>query len=392
MTRWAPAWTASPQPVWSSDFIFPADVPTELVDVTIRQVVRLGYAGRKIRLLLSNRYGTHAVRLAGVSIAPSLGGALSDAPRARSVSFSGKPQVTIPPGAIVASDAIDLSVDAGDDLAVSIHLRHPLSIGDFHWDGRRTGYLLTGDQLTAETPVIRSTTERRLFLAGILAETSAPTATIVLFGDSITDGAGASLDAEARWPDFLALRAAPRGIAIVNAGISGARLLGDRMGANALARFDQDVLAQPGVRAVIILLGINDIAWPSTVFAQDEPAMTLERLVTGYRALIERAHAANLRVLGVTLTPFADALPDTPMAGTYWSPAKDVLRRQANDWIRSSDAFDAVIDFDRLLGDPDRPGHLMPRFDSGDHLHPGDEGNRAMAAAIDLETLVPPAA
>jgi lysophospholipase L1-like esterase len=160
------------------------------------------------------------------------------------------------------------------------------------------------------------------------------------------------------------------------------------MGTNALARIGHDVISQPGVRAMILLIGINDIAWPGTPFSPAEAPMTFDRMVWGYRVLVAHAHAANIRVIGGTLLPFAGALPDTPMASTYYSTEKDALRHRINAWIRDSDTFDAIVDFDRLLEDPERPGHLLARYDGGDHLHPGDEGNRAMANAIDLDMLL----
>jgi len=173
----------------------------------------------------------------------------------------------------------------------------------------------------------------------------------------------------------------------VNAGISGARLLSDGMGDSALARFDRDVLAVPGVRAVVLLLGINDIAWPGTPFAPNDPPARFEAITAGYRALVERAHAGGIRVIAGTLTPFAGALPGTPLAASYYSPSKDLLRRQVNAWIRESGTFDAVVDFDRALQDPAAPNQLAARFDSGDRLHPGDAGNRAMADAFDFAAL-----
>lgn len=386
-TQWTPAWTASPQPVWGDGYPLAADVPTDLHDVTIRQVVRVGYGGSRIRVLVNNRYGQHPVRLDAVRVAPSIRDARIDATRDQTVTFGGAQSIVIPPEASLTSDPVALAVKQGDHLAISIRLVEAPAIHCFHWDGRRTGYILPGDQLSAASPTVGATTERRLFLGSVLVEAVSPRGVVVAFGDSITDGASATLDLEMRWPDFLADRAAREGIAVVNAGISGARLLSDGMGANALARLDQDVLRQPGVRTIILLLGINDIAWPGTPFSPDDPPMTFERMVAGYRTLIAHAHAANLRVIGGTLPPFAGALPDTPMADTYYTAEKDQLRMRVNEWIRHGGAFDATIDFDHLLEDPRRPGHLLPRYDGGDHLHPGDEGNRAMADAIDLKRL-----
>lgn len=384
--QWAPAWFASPQPVWSDGLPLAADLPSDLHDVTLRQVVRVGYDGHQIRLLIINRYGAVPTSLDKIVVAPSVGGCRIDAARSKVVTFGGAETVTILPDAVVASDAVGLEVASGDSLAISIRLRDAPRLGGFHWDGRRTGYILQGDQLTAASPVSRATTERRLLLKAIYVACPAPLGVVAVLGDSITDGAGATLDRDARWPDFLAKAAARKGYAVVNAGISGARLLSDGMGEHVLARFDSDVASQPGICAVILLIGINDIAWPGTAFSPREAPMTFKRMIAGYAAVIARGHAANLRMIGGTLSPFADALPDTPMASTYYSLEKDLLRRRVNKWIRTSGAFDALVDFDRVLADPQSPRRLLPRFDSGDHLHPGDEGNRAMAAAVDLES------
>jgi len=173
---------------------------------------------------------------------------------------------------------------------------------------------------------------------------------------------------------------------VLNAGISGGRLLSDGMGEKALARFGRDVLDQPGVRAVIVLIGINDISWPGTAFAPQVHRPTLEELTNGYAQLVAQARRRGVRVIGATLTPFAGARPGTPL-DDYYQPEKDALRQQLNAWIRASGTFDAVLDFDAWARDPAHPLHLLPAYDSGDHLHPGDAGNRALAEKIDLSLL-----
>ncbi|HWW68654.1 MAG TPA: GDSL-type esterase/lipase family protein, partial [Duganella sp.] len=166
------------------------------------------------------------------------------------------------------------------------------------------------------------------------------------------------------------------------AGISGARLLGDRMGVNAAARFGQDALGRPGVGTVVVLMGINDIGWPQSAFAPDEPPMRAERMIAVYRQLIAQARVRGVRIVGGTLLPFEGALQGTPFDG-YYTPAKDAVRREVNRWIRDSGEFDAVVDFDALMRDPARPARMLPRYDSGDHLHPGDAGYEAMAKAVE---------
>ena len=210
---------------------------------------------------------------------------------------------------------------------------------------------------------------------------------VVVIGNSITDGNGATVDADTRWPDFLAKRLAPRRIALLNGGISGGRLLRDKMGVNVAARLGRDVFAQPKVKAAIVLIGINDISWPGTGFAPNRKRPTAEEMIAGYRQLIALAHADNVRLIGATLPPFEGALSGTPLAN-YYNSEKDSLRQKINSWIRESGAFDAVVDFDAVLRDPANPARLKPGFDSGDHLHPGDTGNRAMADAVDLDALL----
>lgn len=207
-------------------------------------------------------------------------------------------------------------------------------------------------------------------------------------GDSLTDGNGAAMDAMVRWPDFLSRRLAEEGIAVVNAGISGGRLLSDGVGQSVLARLDHDAFSVPGGRTLVLLIGTNDIAWPGTPFAPEEAPMTLSRLQTGLQQVAARVHAQGMKLVVGTVPPFRGALPDTPMEVSYWSPEKDALRRAFNQWLRQAAMpggiaeIDAVVDFDRLLAAPGDDMRLNPQHDSGDHLHPGAEGHRVMAAAV----------
>ncbi len=188
---------------------------------------------------------------------------------------------------------------------------------------------------------------------------------------------------------FLAerLNAAGARVAVLNQGISGARVLRDRMGDNALARFDRDVLSQPRAHTVILMMGINDIGWPDTILVPEgEPAPTAEDIIAGYRQLIDRAHAHDMVILGATLTPFEDTFHGHPLFG-YYDEEKEVKWQAVNEWIRTSGAFDGVIDFDAMTRDPNNPKHIRAEFDSGDHLHPQDTGYKAMADGIDLQLL-----
>nr|WP_314605446.1 SGNH/GDSL hydrolase family protein [uncultured Janthinobacterium sp.] len=376
---WLASWTASPQAVWSRDFLFPSNVPAVLQGQTVRQVARLSVGGPRVRIVLSNAYGKAPLRIGAATVALAASGSAIEAGSLRTLTFSGQTSASVAPGAPLVSDPVELSVPDLARLTVSIHLPQASPVSTFHWDGRETAWIALQDQTRAA----------RVLLSAIQVE-AAPGAqgaqTVAILGDSITDGATASLGMDARWPDFLARRLAPHGVAVINAGISGARLLSDGMGDNALARFERDVLAQPGVRTVVVLLGINDISWPGTAFAPRSKRPTLEELTSGYTQLIAQARSRGVRVLAATLTPFAGALPGTPLSD-YYQPEKDALRQQLNAWIRASGLFDAVLDFDALARDPAHPLRLLPAYDSGDHLHPGDAGNRALAEGTDLSLL-----
>ncbi len=379
---WVASWQASPQPVWDPDFLFPMGIPAQLQGQTVRQTARLSLGGNQLRVRLSNAYGDRPVRIGAASVAAAPG----EMPI--SLAFDGQAEVVIAPGQERLSDPLGLATRDLQAVQVSVYVPERLRLRTFHWDGRQTASIGGGDQTRAPVLEATSTTTARLFLTGIDVRAGASARSVVVIGDSITDGATASLDRDQRWTDHLAARLAPRGVAVVNAGISGGRLLRDGMGDAAISRFRRDVLDPPGVASVIVLIGINDIAWPGTAFARGEPAPTLPELQAGYRRLVERAHARGVRILGATLPPFAGALPGTPLAD-YYQPNKDILRHQLNAWLRNDGPFDAVIDLDAALRDPARPERLAPAFDSGDHLHPGDAGNQAMADAVDLQALLP---
>lgn len=381
--HWVASWQASPQPVWGADFLFPTLVPATLHDQTFRQTARISLGGPRLRVRLSNAYGTQPLRIGAASVAARAG----DTPQP--LSFDGQPGVLISPGQERLSDPLPLVTDDRQALQVSVFVPGPTPVQTFHWEGRQTSWTAPGDQSRAQALSAASSTTARLFLAGIEVEAAARARSVVVIGDSITDGATASLDQDQRWTDHLAARLAPRGIAVVNAGISGGRLLRDGMGESVLARLQRDALDQPGVASVIVLIGINDISWPGTAFARNQARPTLAELQAGYRALAEQARGRGIRIVGATLAPFAGALPDTPL-DDYYHPDKDVLRRQLNAWLRTDSPFDAVIDLDAALRDPADPSQMAAAYDSGDHLHPGDAGNRAMAEAVDLEVLMGP--
>ncbi|HEL4110260.1 TPA: SGNH/GDSL hydrolase family protein [Stenotrophomonas maltophilia] len=379
--HWVASWQASPQPVWGADFLFPTLVPATLQDQTFRQTARISLGGPRLRVRLSNAYGTQPLRIGAASVAAHAG--ITPQP----LSFHGQPGVLIGPGQERLSDPLPLATEDLQALQVSVFVPGPTPVQTFHWEGRQTSWIAPGNQSLARELDRASATTARVFLTGIEVEAPTSARSVVVIGDSITDGATASLDQDQRWTDHLAVRLAPRDVAVVNAGISGSRLLRDGMGESVLARLQRDALDQPGVTSVVVLIGINDISWPGTAFARAQPGPSLAELQAGYRALAELAHRRGLRILGATLTPFAGALPGTPL-DDYYQPEKEALRQQLNAWLRSDGPFDAVIDLDAALRDPADPSRMAAAYDSGDHLHPGDAGNRAMAEAVDPEGLL----
>ncbi len=389
-THWSPSWMASTQPLWHGDFVLPTGVPFQFNRQTVRQVARLSIGGTRLRVVISNEGGTAPLHIGAARVARHAQGSASVEGSDRPLSFGGQAQVTLPPGARWVSDPVDIDLPALAEVAVSLYLPQPSQPAGFHFDARQTAYVANGD-LTASMrmPADATPLSTRVYVSGLIVETPAAPVTVVAFGDSLTDGNGATPGANTRWPDALAERLAGRHIAVLNAGISGGRLLKDGMGRAGLARAGRDVFAQPGVRAMVVLLGTNDIGWPGGPFAPAEPAVRAEQLVEGFRQLIAMAHAHNVRIMGATIPPTERALQGTPLEGHY-SPGKDQVRQAVNRWIREGGAFDAVVDFDALLRDPAHPARLKAAMDSGDHLHPGDAGYKAMAAAIDLEALLGP--
>jgi lysophospholipase L1-like esterase len=387
---WIETWTASPQPIWTAEFFAPVNVPRSLRNQTVRQVASISLGGKRVRLELSNEYGSLPLLIGAAHVAVAgQGGAIvpgSD----RALTFGGKPNVTIPPGAPIISDPVDLTVEPFSSVAVSLFFPDTTPLTTFHWEGVQTAYISPEGNFAGDTEIkADSTIKARLFLSGIMVDAPAGARAIVTFGDSITDGACSTPDANHRWPDFLARRLAQAGgtsIAILNEGISGARVLHDRMGVNALARFTRDVLDRPHADTVVLMMGINDIGWPGCILAPEEEAPSADDIIEGYKQLITRAHLHGMRIIGATLTPFEDTFKGNPIEG-YYNTDKEKKREAVNDWIRHSGAFDGVIDFDAVARDPNRPTHILATYDSGDHLHPQDDGYKAMADSIDLKLL-----
>lgn len=297
--------------------------------------------------------------------------------------------VEIPPGAEALSDPVQLHIAPLQDLAVSIYLPQATGPATQHALGRQVNYVASGDHsLDANAGAFTTQTRSWYFLDDVdVQATNRDRGTVVAFGDSITDGFNSTVNANPRWPNDLARRlAALHGttMSVVDEGISGNRVLNDSIccGVNALARFDRDVLTQSGVKDVILLEGINDIGFSQLNSPLTAPATNVSaaEIIAGYQQLITQAHAAGVEIFGGTLTPFQGA--------GYYTAAGEAKREAVNNWIRTSHAFDGVIDFDRAVRDPANPLVFLPAYDSGDHLHPNDAGYQAMAQAINLAMLL----
>jgi lysophospholipase L1-like esterase len=385
---WIGSWTSSPQPAWGGDFPVPLGMPANLWKQTIRQTARLSIGGSRVRIVLSNEYGKTPLTIGAAEIGLAGEAGQIKEGSGQAVTFGGNPTIVVPPGAPAISDPVDMSVDSLALVSVSLYLPEVTPLSTIHWDGHQTAYVGAGNQVANVDFKADSKMTQRVFLSEILVDAPAGARAVVAFGDSITDGDGSTVDGNDRWPDRLAGRLAKVGgppVAVLNEGISGAKILSDRMGVNALARFDTDVLSQPKADTVILMMGINDLGWPGSGLAAHDPEPTAEAIIEGYKQLIARAHAHGLRIIGATLTPFGDSFAGTPFEG-YYTPEKEKIRVALNDFIRSG-AFDGVIDFDKIIVDPQKPGYSLPKYDKGDHLHPNAAGYEAMGGAIDLNTM-----
>jgi lysophospholipase L1-like esterase len=360
----------------------PAQAPLPILNnQTMRQIARTSIGGDRVRVVLTNVYGTAPLKIGAAHVGLREKDAAIKAGSGRALTFSGNPAITIPPGSVMVSDPVALAVPPLAELAIDVYLpgdtaetSSPITV-HAGTGSLQTNYISpSGNHAGAPTMPVKETTLAWFFLARV--EVSAPqeVGAIVALGDSITDGSQSTANTNNRWPDHLARRLAAQNIkmGVLNAGFSGNRILEDGTGVSALARFDRDVLAQTGVTHVIVLEGINDIG-----MARDNTLPSAADIIAGHRQLIERAHAQGLRIYGATLTPFEGAF--------YWSPEREAKRKAVNEWIRTGKAYDGVIDFEAAVRDPNNPTKVLPRFDPGDHLHPNDAGYEALANAINVD-------
>lgn len=369
-------WSAAPVPPAQSGLS-----QTGIENRTLREVVHTSVGGSAVRLRLTNTFGNNPVTIDQVAVGVRGSGANVVEGTNRNVTFGGDESTFIPAGAITYSDPVRLDVEPDQDLVVSVYSSDATGPATWHPLALHTTYVSErGDYTTDATgDHFTDCTQSWFFINGVDVVREEEMGTIVAFGDSITDGYASTPGADHTWPDYLARRLVDRESihrSVVNAGISGNRVLHDSLsgssfGPNALARLNRDVIAQPGVTDVILLEGINDIG-------QYPPDVTPDQIIGGLRQIARRVHSHGINVFAGTLTPTLGT------GGGYDTPEAEATREAVNEFIRTTDVFDGVIDFDAAIRDPDRPDRMLPAYDSGDHLHPGDAGYRAMAEAIDL--------
>lgn len=382
---WTTSW-ASAQQIPDAKNAIPLDL---LRDATLRQIVHLSRGGGAIRIRLSNVFGTTPLRIDAAHVAPAIapGRAVIVASSDRPLAFAGKSGVTIPAGAEILSDPVAIRVAPADDLAISIYLPVAPSVETSHSASRATSFIARGNHVADRDLPGALAVTHWFHLSGIEVAGAGPI--VVAVGDSITDGYGSGDDKNARWPDALAARLrADRtltGWGVVNAGISGNRVLADGIGPSLIHRFDRDVLGQRGVRIAILIEGVNDLG----VMTRDAPQppevhrAMVKAIEDAFVDMARKARLRNVRLVGATITPF--------VGSDYYHPGPETEadRQAINAFIRTSGTFDAVVDFDAALRDPAQPDRLLADYDSGDHLHPSVKGYRRMAETVPFALFAP---
>lgn len=376
--QWIGTWAASPEAQ-------PNMTPVAGTDgTTFREIVHTSIGGNSVRVILTNEFGLEPLTVSAATIAISTGNGAIEPSAAKSLSFGGQASVTLPAGALMVSDPVELKLPVAADVAVSLFLpAQTISQSTVHSYALQTNYKAVGNVIDARTLPNPTQVSSWYFIKGVAVETdgkSTASGVVVALGDSITDGAASKPNKNGRWPDILARRIQADktllGMGVLNAGINGNRLLRDGDGGeSALRRFDRDVLAQAGVKYLIVLEGINDIGHIVSASPSD-PADTAQSLIRALEQIAVRAHAHGIKVIGATITPYENC--------KYASPEGEKMRIAINEWIRSSKSLDGVADFDRITRDPSHPTRFLPAYDSGDHLHPNEAGLRAMAEGVDL--------
>jgi lysophospholipase L1-like esterase len=379
---WVATWGSSQQ-IPETQNELPID---DLRDVTLRQIFHLSTGGSALRVHMSNAFGTEALHFTSVHIARPLSTSSPeiDPSSDRQLSFAGQTGVVVPPGADFVSDPVDLKVAPLSDLTVTFHLDTPPVPETGHPGSRATSYYVHGDAVGAATLIEPKRVDHWFQISEIDVQVPPEAGAVVVLGDSTTDGHGATTNGNDRWTDVLAarLQGSPqtRNVGVSNQGIGGNHLLTDGLGPNALSRFDRDVLAPAGVRWLIVFEGVNDLGGLARngEVPPAEHAALVERILSAYRQLVERAHAHGLQVFGATITPY--------VGSNYYHPGplSEADRQAVNQWIRVAGHFNGVFDFDVVVRDPNHPDQLLHDFDCGDHLHPSPAGYKAMGESIPL--------
>jgi lysophospholipase L1-like esterase len=379
---WVGSWAASQQIPTGANAL----APNELQSATLRQIVHLSLGGEQLRIRIANTFGTIPLHLAAVHIAKpkSVSDVAIDPSTDRALQFDGKPDVVIPAGAEYLSDPIAFHAPAASDLAITIRYTDAPDVQTSHPGSRATSYLSHNATVDAATMPDAKKFEHWFQISGVDVPASKDSTTVITLGDSITDGHGATDNGNDRWPDDLGVRlladAKTHSRGVLNHGLGGNRVLLDGQGPNALARFSRDVLAQPGVKYVIVFEGVNDLGMSTkdAEISPEEHAALVAHILGAYQQMIDRAHTTGLKIYGATVTPY--------QGFTFYHPTatNEADRQKINAWIRTSGHFDAVLDFDKIVADPANPAQLLPKFDSGDHLHPNQAAYHAIAESIPL--------
>ncbi len=370
---WVGTWGTSPQ------LVEPHNMPPEpgLSNNTLRQIVRISIGGDSLRVRFSNEFSTSPVTLKAVQIALSAGNGAIDSLSIAALAFGKQPEVTMQPSTAITSDALYFPIKPRTDLAITIYFGETSPNVTGHPGSRTTSYLMEGNRINDAQFANAIPADRWYVINAIDVKAPETAGAIVTLGNSITDGRGSGTNMQNRWPDILAERLvqnpATGNVAVINQGIGGNCVLRTCLGPAAIERFERDVLSQQGVRWLIILEAINDIGQtPDSTVA----AKVANDLIEAYSQMIDKAHEKGIRVYGATILPFKESF--------YYKDFRETARATVNDWIRNSGRFDAVIDFDSALQDPENPLMLLPETHTGDYLHPNEAGYRLMGEFIDL--------
>jgi lysophospholipase L1-like esterase len=393
--RWVATWASAPiaPGITTIDSLFGNDSSRSFENQTVRHIVHTSAGGRKVRIRLSNAFGILPLRVGAAQVALSNTGAAVYPGTSRRLTFNGQPTAFVPAGAVAVSDPLDFDVPGDGDLAVSLYLPGITEPATFHEITLQTSYVTAVDSgnLTGALDLPGATpTPATFYLSVVETQATESIGVVVAFGDSVTQGAGSTTDQNRSWPDKLSDRLNPNPyrprLSVVNQGVGCGRLLFDLCGPGGAARFDRDVLAVTGVRTVILALGLNDIMIPSTLPLFGKPefaaeAVSAAEITTGLQQIIQRSRAAGIKVIGATITPFGSST----VPGVF-TPESEAKRQAVNRWIRTSGAFDGIVDFEAAVRDPTNPSRLLPLYDA-DGVHPSDAGHQAMANAINLSML-----